>query len=164
MGRAVERMLVNWHTRGSAETAGPIPQTSAGAVQATGSSHVPDRARSADDGGRVGWEEQALIRHWQEHLAKWPSSAREAPLSARHARPSSTSGAMTSRGPMSARSAGPGSQKASRKRPSSARAHQAWSAEPLSARAPLSAQDVLAGHAAWLQGFHQDLTTAPGAP
>jgi len=164
--RAVERMLINWHRGGVVAAGMPPPAIAAAGVQAppppptatVGASNVGGGAvNSADlEMARVAWEEEALLRHWQDHLAAWPASMRTAPMSARPVR--SSSNGMPSRS-LTARSAAPAMQKSSRRRPLSARERQAWPAELLSAREPLSARGVMAGHAAWLQGFHQQLGT-----
>merc|ERR1719482_883362 len=126
----------------------------------------------AEEMAKVAWEEEALLRHWHAHLAAYPASMRTAPLSARHTRASSppprgsnrSAGIGAAQRPLTARSSSSGMQKAPRRRPVSARA-QAWPAEPQSTREPLSARGVAAGHAAWLRGFHQQLSTsyAPSA-
>jgi hypothetical protein len=162
-------MLLSWHGGGTVETA--AAPTLEGPLQAVLSTANVDNVAAGpktDEAiAKVAWEEEALLRHWQAHLQQYPTSMRTAPMSARHTRASSvatprerSSGVNPTQRPLTARSITSGMQKASRRRPLSARERQAWPVEARSTREPLSAQGVMAGHAAWLRDFHQQLSGA----
>jgi len=195
--RAVERLLVSWHT--GAETAAAVAFGGAGQpVELTAAPGGAAGPYGADSTGLASFgsgalgagagagrqpgsaEEAALLRRWQAHLSSWPASLQLAPASARggtrakSARSGVASARPTSARGHSARGLEPSallwqaaaSSGQHQRRPQSARAapRSDISRPPAGLDEPLLARDVLAGHAAWLRGFQQQLTGAAGAP